>query len=645
MKDSKIIKILEPYDYVSFDIFDTLILRDVPSPKDVFTIMGEVMAEQRGQRLPHFTSERISAEKKARKEKHPMEVSMEDIYERIDIPLGDKESVIELEKEVELKVAHKNTQMQDVYNWCLKHGKKIVLISDMYLPKECIEKMLSNCGYEGYSRLYLSCDCQKRKACKGELFDYALQDLNITPNKIVHIGDHPKSDGRNPGRLGIKSILVRPNIHTEFFRENSLNDKDRFHYHILRSFCANRDAGIEDYFERFGYEVFGPLLAGFCDWLNSQTLEKKAEKIYFFARDGYIVKKAYDILFPNTDIKDYYLEVSRRSLRVPQIWVTPDYEDIVGMFSPTSLQNIIVFFDNLGLSFYDYEEKCQAIGINADYTFKRNGMLGNSKLREVYGFIKEDVINNSKAEYAALLAYMNNYKLHGNIAVVDIGWRGSMQKFLLNVCRQAKIDVDILGLYVGLAKGARDYSKEKNINFKGYVFDCNSNERDQDLRAPFVGLFESLFLAQSGSCKRYFFDEKGKVKVELYRNEYLQDNGSFTEDANSISKIQNGALKFVEDYKNCVLRQLNISSQVFFANLYNAGVNPDKVLLKKFGDLDFRDGGVEKLASPEPLGKYFAKPRKLISDFYNSRWKVGFMKRLFKIPLPYSLIFSALKKI
>lgn len=645
MRVNNIIKILEPYDYVSFDIFDTLILRDVPFPKDVFSIMEELLWEQRGQKLAHFTSARISAEKKARKEKYPVEVSLEDIYEHIDIPKDEKERVIELEKEVELKVAHQNTQMQYVYNWCLKQGKKIVLISDMYLAKECIEKMLSNCGYDGYYKLFLSNDCQKRKAGKGELFNYALHDLSITPNKIVHIGDHPKSDGRNPERLGIKSILVRPNIHTEFFKGKSLNDKDRLHYHILQSFCANRNAGIEDYFEKFGYEVFGPLLAGFCDWLNRQTLEKKVEKIFFFARDGYIVKKAYDILFPNTDIKDYYLEVSRRSLRVPQIWVTPDYEDIVGMFSPTSLQNIIVFFDNLGLSFYDYEEKCRAIGINADYTFKRNGMLENRKLREVYGFIKEDVVKNSKAEYAALLAYINNQRFNGNIAVVDIGWRGSMQKFLLNVCKQAKIDVDILGLYLGLAKGAKDYSKEMDINFKGYVFDCNSNERDQDLRAPFVGLFESLFMAQSGSCKRYFFDKNDKVNVELYRNEYLQDNGLYTEDANAISKIQNGALKFVEDYKNSVLRLLEIGSQIYFANLYNAGVNPNKVLLKKFGDLDFRDGGVEKLASPEPLRKYVTKPRRLIADFYNCRWKVGFMKRLFKIPLPYNMIFSALKKI
>ena len=38
------------------------------------------------------------------------------------------------------------------------------------------------------------------------------------------------------------------------------------------------------------------------------------KKVYFFSRDGLIMKKAFDLLFQ--DVDTYYLEVSRRSLRV-----------------------------------------------------------------------------------------------------------------------------------------------------------------------------------------------------------------------------------------------------------------------------------------------------------------------------------------
>ena len=64
-----------------------------------------------------------------------------------------------------------------------------------------------------------------------------------------------------------------------------------------------------------------------------------------------------------------------------------------------------------------------------------------------------------------------------------------------------------------------------------------------------------------------------------------------------------------------------------------------------FGDMEFRDGEILYLAKPKSILKYALKPKSLIKDFYNSRWKIGFMKRLLKVPLPYTKMYELMKKI
>lgn len=56
--------ILKKYNYISFDVFDTLIERDVPDPKDIFSIIEKTTDET------DFRNKRIKAEKIARSKRH-----------------------------------------------------------------------------------------------------------------------------------------------------------------------------------------------------------------------------------------------------------------------------------------------------------------------------------------------------------------------------------------------------------------------------------------------------------------------------------------------------------------------------------------------------------------------------------------------
>ena len=56
----RIINKVKGYDYVSFDIFDTLLKRDVAAPTDVFKIVGNIHSDKQ------FAKARIVAERNLR---------------------------------------------------------------------------------------------------------------------------------------------------------------------------------------------------------------------------------------------------------------------------------------------------------------------------------------------------------------------------------------------------------------------------------------------------------------------------------------------------------------------------------------------------------------------------------------------------
>ena len=644
--DTAISKI-EHYHYVSFDIFDTLIKRDVAEPKDVFKLMEKELAKNPDCKVVGFCEKRLEAEKKVRLQKKI--VNLEDIYaafEDTDV-IRFKDQILKLEEELEYSLCIENIQIKKIFDWCINQNKSVILISDMYLSVGHIEKMLHKCGIQGYQRLFISNSCQKRKASHGELFKYACDEMQIKPTQLIHIGDSLKCDIINAQKSGCETIHVKRNKDTKYFHvpKLTMSDEQKSYYSMLKQFCNNRLSYDYGEMKRFGYEVFGPLLAGFCIWLNQDISNRKIDKLFFFARDGLIIKNAYEQLYGDSDIKTFYLEVSRRSLRVPQLWMKLNYEDVINSLSAASVQSITAFFEAVGLEFVKYVQVCEEEDIYEDYEFKKKEALSNDRLRKLYNRIEADIYKNSRNEYESLCAYLKKMDFKDNIAVIESGWRASMQNFLISVIENLKLDVRMHGYYVGLAEGARIYKEKKDLDFKGYVFDCVKNEGDKDLRNPFVGLIETLFLANTGSTKNYYLDIKGEVHVNRYLNEYEISPGVYTTDSQKILCIQQGALCFINDVNKSVLLEGIASSKVAFENLYKVGIEPTGMDIKLFGDMEFRDGNILHLAKPRSLLTYVMKPSSLVRDFYNSRWKIGFMKRLLKLPLPYEKMYEIMKRL
>ena len=200
---------IDKVSVVSFDIFDTLLLRPYMKPTDVFKHL-ELLTEKIG-----FYNARKEAENQfylmyGREQ----EATLDNIYQMIPEYADLKEKELELEYDT----LYVNSEIKELYDYALKQNKTIIITSDMYLPCYFIKSVLKKNGFLKYKQLYLSNQLNKRKD-KGNLYDYIIRDLKVLPNAILHIGDNVNSDYKKAIEHGLKAILYS-RIDKTFLKKN-----------------------------------------------------------------------------------------------------------------------------------------------------------------------------------------------------------------------------------------------------------------------------------------------------------------------------------------------------------------------------------------------------------------------------------------
>lgn len=303
---------IKKHEIISFDIFDTLLIRPYVKPTDLFLHIEKLY------KIKGFHKNRILAEKSAR-EKYidKEEVTLNQIYEEID----DKyKRFKEIEIELEKRILTTHKENKEIYDYALSLGKKIIIVSDMYLPKEVIEKILIKNNYANYYKLYLSSDLMLTKA-SANLYKYIINDLKVKPSTIMHIGDNFHSDFNNPKLYGIDSVYIEKII--DDFLENNIRAKKLLNKNEnnigisimlgLSAFsCFNKnDKNKENnYWRNFGFIYGGPAVFSYMNWLKKQIIKENIKEVLFVARDGYSLKKVFDLIKPES-VKTHYIYAPR----------------------------------------------------------------------------------------------------------------------------------------------------------------------------------------------------------------------------------------------------------------------------------------------------------------------------------------------
>ena len=281
-----VIKKAEQFDVITFDVFDTLLIRDVMKPVDVFRFSY-------GELGRYF---RVLAEVSARRASQTGEVTLTDIEKKCLFPC-------KREVQFEKRICRANPIMKSLYETLKKQGKKMYAISDMYLDGKIISGLLRKAGFDLPVMVSCAEGCDKTS---GKLFKLFLHKYSLDASKVLHIGDSKTSDYEGAHKAGINCILINKHTNRLAYTKYSKSNYE------LAAFVNHGLWEEKEPVGKIGYEIIGPIILAFCQWIHEKYKEEGFKRIYFLARDMRFTYEVYRSLYPKDNAR--YLCVSRKSL-------------------------------------------------------------------------------------------------------------------------------------------------------------------------------------------------------------------------------------------------------------------------------------------------------------------------------------------
>ena len=409
--------LLNKTEYISFDIFDTLIIRPYLQPVDLFVHIEKL------NNIKGFKRELILAEKRARyiHRQHKEDINIHDIYENI---CPQYTYLKNIEMELEKQILSPNPFIKYFYDKAVSSGKTIIAISDMYLPQSFLAEILDKNGFKNIKKIFVSSEYGK---CKGSkhLFEEVVKELNTTPDKILHIGDNLQSDYFSAIDSGYKALFLEKYIHKFFKTSNGkryqklLNGNTSLDYSVITALTAKNVLTTKgkSYWYNLGYNLGGPFAVGYVQYIIEQSKLNNINNLLFVSRDGYILQKIYKIFAGDNALENHYIYA-------PRILNMKCFLDYRNKFS--YLKTIFELNKDICQDFCNIPETFE----EAEKIFRKNiPILQNraeNNLQEYKQYLKEQHIKNSR------------------IATVDMTTNSfSSQAFLSNLLK----DKVILGLF------------------------------------------------------------------------------------------------------------------------------------------------------------------------------------------------------
>lgn len=285
---------------ISFDIFDTLILRPFAKPEGLFSLI-EIQQNIKG-----FKEARVKAEVDARRKASFREITIHQIYANIP---EEYKGLLDIELQSEIDNTFINDEMKEIFDYAIKKDIPVIITSDMYLPKYTILDILKNNGIIGFRKLYLSSEYKKSKA-DGFLYQEIIKDFpDINSNKILHIGDNFKADIESASKHGLKTFFY-PSIKDQFIKQyprikkldTSVPENNLMLGKMLLAWKKSFKKFNElNYWGRLGFLYSGAFCLTFTEYINNVINKENIDKVLFIARDGYTLNKTYKILYDGVD--------------------------------------------------------------------------------------------------------------------------------------------------------------------------------------------------------------------------------------------------------------------------------------------------------------------------------------------------------
>ena len=510
----------------SFDVFDTLLTRRVATPTSLFLILGD-RAAHAGlvQVLPSvFREHRVKAEEEARASAPGREATLEEIHRalssRLGIPAAAGETLSRLELAVEAEFIVPVPAALDMVRMARDQSSRVLFVSDMYLPASFIRDQLEKHGFwlEG-DQLYLSCEWRVSK-WEGSLYRKILESERLRPAEIHHTGDRRDADFDVPSRLGIKARhldvcrLTRYEQMLEGFSGESAGFTSlaagTSRLTRLESPAATKHLAT---LSEIAGSLISPVIAFYALWLLREARERGLQRLYFVARDGYLVKRVADALIHafRLPLETRYLYGSRQAWHLPAITEFSG-ESLSWLFEKTRTLNLRIVLGRLQMT---PEEVADLLGERGWPQHLWDEPLDDESLRR----LKTDLLDSAdfrvrveklvETRRDVALRYLEQEGLFGQIpwAVVDLGWHGRLQQSLEKLLGMKKA-VPTFGLYFALFADSPALAQVRTASYLDW--DLRSPPESKDIPS-LVFLMESFCTAPHGSTVGYRAEPGGRI--------------------------------------------------------------------------------------------------------------------------------------
>lgn len=542
-------KELADYDVISFDVFDTLIFRPFSRPADLFFFLEEKV------KYPCFRTIREEVEARGRtmlqKKKRHSEITLEDIYDLLSVETGlDQEKVMKLELELEETFCFANPYMLQVVMELTKYDKRMIITSDMYLGGTHIKELLRQCGYPEFGAYYVSCDYGKSKS-KGDLYEFVKESEARLHCKekisFIHVGDNQIADVQQAKEHGVKAIYY-PNINSvgEEYRPQDMSAILGSIYRGLVN--AHIHNGSKKYTREYeyGYIYGGLLVTGYCQFIHTYVRQNNMDKILFLARDGYVLKKAYEQLYPAETEKGAYVYWSRLA----------GTKLAAGHYKYDYFQKFLFQKVNQGYTIKSMLKTMEAEdmleGMSRQLRLEESEEVTDRNVMKIWSYLAENwdlLLGHYTEQLEAGKRYFKTILTGCKSAVaVDVGWAGSGVVSLNYVVNEVwKFACPIKGLLAGTNTCHDEYtditeSFLQRGDLTAYLYSQRENRDIWKFHNPGKGhnlYLELLMDAPTGSFCGFYLNEAGEVECRFKEESRNYDK---------VREIQSGILDFVSAF-------------------------------------------------------------------------------------------------
>lgn len=316
----------------SFDIFDTLIGRKTLQPRGIFYHVMDMIC-QSSEKFPEifkteYVAIRMQAEANVRefvkKSIGHFEITFDAIFDYLTDIYQLPHKQVSLLKKWELSAELENViPLSNQLNFAeqlVQDGEQVVLISDMYLPKEIISEMIRKVSpVLAQVPLFLSSDYRVQKTTQKLFLEVYRYFKPYSFKEWHHYGDNKIADGEKAKNMGIIThIHITPNFNT--YEQSFINRcKDYDSYLLAGMFSHVRTSLNLNEKEYFAFAHIGCYFVPYIAWVIRDAIVRGFKTLYFISRDGYFLKKIADayIKFHNIQLRTKYIYGSRRVWRVP----------------------------------------------------------------------------------------------------------------------------------------------------------------------------------------------------------------------------------------------------------------------------------------------------------------------------------------